>query len=163
LRAQQGKLDAYLRTSALIGTPSIQSVHDYYPFALEGGGRLAPTAAELVDRLAILVGVSRFSCMGAANSRSLRFDNDVRMWHFIRRYTCVPFRRFLGDVRRVYMQCLSAALHGPLFLIFTALCMRAMPMQWHAFMYHTIILCIDAADMFRKCTGNSLCIDYMWH
>ena len=31
LGAQQGKLDADLRTSALLGTPSVQSVHDYYP------------------------------------------------------------------------------------------------------------------------------------
>jgi hypothetical protein len=50
LGAQQGKLDGDLRTSALLGTPSFQSVHDHYPFALEDGGRLAPIAAELVDR-----------------------------------------------------------------------------------------------------------------
>jgi hypothetical protein len=29
------------------------SIHDYYPFAMQDGGRLAPMAAELVDRLAI--------------------------------------------------------------------------------------------------------------
>jgi hypothetical protein len=60
LGAQHGKLDADLRTSALLGTPSVQSIHDYYPFALEDGGRLAPMADELVDRLAILVAVRRF-------------------------------------------------------------------------------------------------------
>jgi hypothetical protein len=38
LGAQHGKLDADLRTSALLGTPLVQSVHDYYPFALEDGG-----------------------------------------------------------------------------------------------------------------------------
>jgi hypothetical protein len=29
LGAQHGKLDADLRTSALLGTPSVQSIHDY--------------------------------------------------------------------------------------------------------------------------------------
>jgi hypothetical protein len=53
LGAQHGKLDADLRTFALLGTPSVQSIHDNYPFAMEDGGRLAPMAAELVDRLAI--------------------------------------------------------------------------------------------------------------
>jgi hypothetical protein len=42
LGAQNGKLDADPRTSALLGTPSVQSVYDYYPFAVEDGGRLAP-------------------------------------------------------------------------------------------------------------------------
>jgi hypothetical protein len=42
LGAQHGKLDADLRTSALLGTPSVQFVHDYYPFAMEDGGRIAP-------------------------------------------------------------------------------------------------------------------------
>jgi hypothetical protein len=79
LGAQQGKLDADLRTSALLGMSSVQSVHDYYPFAMEDGGRLAPMAAELVDRLAILVAVRRFLGMGAADYRSLRYDSYVRM------------------------------------------------------------------------------------
>jgi hypothetical protein len=60
LGAQHGKLDADLRPSASLGTPSVQSIHDYYPFAMEDGGRLARMAAELVDRLAILVTVRRF-------------------------------------------------------------------------------------------------------
>lgn len=114
LGAQEGELDVDLRTSALLGTPSVQSVHDYYPFAMEDGGRLAPMAAELVDRLAILVAVRRFPGMGAADSRSLRSDSYVRMQHFVRRSTSLPFRRFLGDVRREFMQRLSAALHGTL-------------------------------------------------
>jgi hypothetical protein len=71
------KLDADLRTSALFGTPSIQSIHDYYPFAMEDGGRLAPMAAGLVHRLAILVVVRRFPVMDATNSRSLRLDGYV--------------------------------------------------------------------------------------
>jgi hypothetical protein len=37
LGAQHGKLDADLRTYALIGTPSVQSIHYYYPFATEDG------------------------------------------------------------------------------------------------------------------------------
>jgi hypothetical protein len=56
-------------------------------------------AVELVDRMAILVAVRRFHCMGAAYSRSLRSKNNVRMQHFVRRTTYVPFRSFWGDVR----------------------------------------------------------------
>jgi hypothetical protein len=111
---QHGKLDADLRTSALLGTPSVQSVHYYYPFAMDDGGRLAPITPELVDRLAILMAVLRFPSMGAADSRSLRSDSYVRMQHFVRRSTSIPFRRFLGDVRRELMQRLFATLHGTL-------------------------------------------------
>jgi hypothetical protein len=68
-RAQHDKFDADLRTSALLGTPSVQSVHNYYLFALKDGGRLAPMAAKLVDRLAILVVVRRFRCVGGTDSR----------------------------------------------------------------------------------------------
>jgi hypothetical protein len=56
----------------------------------------------------------RFHGMGAADSRSLRSGSYVRMQHFVRRSTYVPFRRILGDVRREFMQRLSAALHGAL-------------------------------------------------
>jgi hypothetical protein len=91
LGAQHGKLDADLRrTFALLATPSVQSVHDYYPFALEDGGRLAPMAIELVDRLAILVAVRRFLGMDIADSRSLRSDNYIPMQHFVRLYAYVP-------------------------------------------------------------------------
>jgi hypothetical protein len=100
LGAQQSKLDADLCTSALLGTTSVHSVHDYYPFAIGDGGRLAHVAAGLVYRLAILVAIRRFRGMSVANSRSLRFDSYVRMQRFVRRSTYVPFRRFLGDVRR---------------------------------------------------------------
>jgi hypothetical protein len=49
LGSHHGKLiDADLRTSALLGTPSVQLVHDYNPFAIEDGGRLAPMTTELV-------------------------------------------------------------------------------------------------------------------
>jgi hypothetical protein len=44
-------------------------------------------AAELVDRLAILVAVRRFPGMGVADSRSLRFDIYVRLQYFVRRTT----------------------------------------------------------------------------
>jgi hypothetical protein len=84
LGAHNGKLDADLRTFALLGTPSVQSVHDYYPFAMEDGGRLAPMADELVDRLAILVVIHRFPSMDAVDSRSLRSDSYVRIQHFVR-------------------------------------------------------------------------------
>jgi hypothetical protein len=46
---------------------------------MEDGGRLSPIAAELVDRMAILVAVRRFHGMGVADSRSLRHDCYVRM------------------------------------------------------------------------------------
>jgi hypothetical protein len=78
---------------------------------MEDGGRLA---AELVARLAILVAIRRFPGMGAVDSRSLRSDGYVRMQHFVRLSTSVPFRRCLGGVRREFMQRLSAALHGTL-------------------------------------------------
>jgi hypothetical protein len=54
-----------------------------YPFAMEDGGRLAPMAGELVDRLAILAAFCRFLGMGATDSPSLRSDNYVRMQHFV--------------------------------------------------------------------------------
>jgi hypothetical protein len=70
--------------------------------------------AELVDHLAILVVVRRFPGTGAADSRSLRSDSYVRMQHFVRPSTSVSFRRFFGDVRREFMQRVSASLHGTL-------------------------------------------------
>jgi hypothetical protein len=42
---------------------------------MDEGGRVAPMAAELVDRLSILVAVHRFLGTGAADSRSLQFEN----------------------------------------------------------------------------------------
>jgi hypothetical protein len=66
-------------------------------------------AVELVGRLAILVAARRFLGMSADDSRSLRSDSYVGMQHFVSRSTCVPFRRFWGDVRREFMQRLFAA------------------------------------------------------
>jgi hypothetical protein len=39
----------------------------------------------MVYRLAILLEVCRFPCMGVTNFRSLHFDNYVRMQHFARK------------------------------------------------------------------------------
>jgi hypothetical protein len=77
LEARHGKVDADLCTSALLVAPSVMSVHDNYPFALEdGGGRLVPMAVELVDRLAILVACLRFiNGMGVVDSCSLRSES----------------------------------------------------------------------------------------
>jgi hypothetical protein len=52
--------------------------------------------------------------MGAIDSRSLRSDSFVRMQHFVRLSTYVPFRHFWGNVRLEFMQRLSVALHGTL-------------------------------------------------
>jgi hypothetical protein len=57
--------------------------------------------AEMVDRLAILVAVRRFPSMGVVDSRSYIY---VRMQHFVRRTTSIPFRSFWGDVRREFIQ-----------------------------------------------------------
>jgi hypothetical protein len=73
LGAQHVKLDVDLHTFALLGTPSIQSVHDCYPFSLsKDWGPLAPMAVELDDSLANFVAFLRFPCMDAADSRSWR-------------------------------------------------------------------------------------------
>jgi hypothetical protein len=72
-------------------------------------------AVEQVDHLAILVvTIRRFLGMGAMRSRSLRFDIYDRMQRFFRRSTFVRFRRFLGDVRREFLQGLTTNLHGTL-------------------------------------------------
>jgi hypothetical protein len=53
-------------------------------------------AAELDDRLAIVVDVRRFLDMGTAPSRSSRSDNYTHMRKaFVRRSPQVPFRWFL--------------------------------------------------------------------
>jgi hypothetical protein len=44
--------------------------------------------------------VRRYHGMGVVDFRSLRFDMYVRMQHFVRRATSVPFRRSWGNVRR---------------------------------------------------------------
>jgi hypothetical protein len=74
---------------------------------------MAPMAAYLVDRMAILVAFCRFHGMGIADSRSLRCDSYVRMHNFVRRSSCVPFRRYLGNVRREFLlKRISAGILG---------------------------------------------------
>jgi hypothetical protein len=71
-------------------------------------------AVELVDRLEIFVIVGCSPSFGAADSRSLRSDNYTRMKHIVRRSTYAPFRRFLGDVHREFIQRISFVFHGTL-------------------------------------------------
>jgi hypothetical protein len=75
---------------------------------------VAPIAAELVDRLAVLVAFRRFHGLGASDSRSPRYGIYVRMQHFVPRSTYVPFRGFLGDVRGEFPQSIYIDLHGTL-------------------------------------------------
>jgi hypothetical protein len=108
-----------MRTSALplllaLFNRSVRSVHDFHLFTLEYGDRLARVAAQLDDHMDTLVEVRPFPRVGAADSRSLRSNIYVRMHHLVRRYTYVPFRRCLGDVRREFMQRIFIALHGTL-------------------------------------------------
>jgi hypothetical protein len=56
----------------------------------------------------------RFPIIGLADFRSLWSKSCSRMKEIVRRSTNVPFRRFLGDVRRELMQRLSVVLHGTL-------------------------------------------------
>jgi hypothetical protein len=68
--------------------------------------------------------------IGSLDSRSLRYDSHVRMHHFVRRSTYVPFRWFFW-MCNVFL---------PLFMvlwvhIFAMLCRRAVLMLWHAFMF----------------------------
>jgi hypothetical protein len=81
LGAQHGKLEAW----HAFGSKRLRCLD--YPFAFEDGGRSAPMATELVDRMAILVAICRFLDMGAGDSRSLRYDNYVLLQHFVRRTT----------------------------------------------------------------------------
>jgi hypothetical protein len=77
--------------------------------------------------------------MGAAKSRSLRFASNVRLQHFVRRSTCVPFRRFWGmsgNYSSNVFVLLFMALWAP---IFATLCMRILLMLWqHTFLFFGI-------------------------
>jgi hypothetical protein len=109
--------DADIYNSSSIGTPPIQLARDYYPFAHDDGGRLAPMAVEfiLVDRFTIvLVVVRRFPSLGAVDSRSLWCESFIRMKEFVRRLEHVPLHRFLGDVRCEFMRRLSTVRHDTL-------------------------------------------------
>jgi hypothetical protein len=78
-----------------LAMPSIQSVHDYYLFAFEDGGRLAHVAFDLVDRLATLVALRRFPSIEVTDSRSYRYESYARMKEFVRRSTLFLFVDFL--------------------------------------------------------------------
>jgi hypothetical protein len=71
-------------------------------------------AAELVDRMAILVASRRSLGIGVSDSHTLHCGSYVSIQHFVRRTTYVPFRHILGDVRREFMQRLSTSLNGTL-------------------------------------------------
>jgi hypothetical protein len=123
-----------------------------YAFALEDGGRLAPMAAELVDRImAILVAVRRFHGMDALDSRSLRYDIYVRMQQFARRTSSIPFRRFGGCARIIHATS-SMVLWAPISVM---LCKRVVRMLWHAFLFLGLLdfflfssFCLVAYDAF---------------
>jgi hypothetical protein len=87
-------------------------------------------ATELVNRLAILVAIRRFFGMGAADSRFLRSRN----------ISFVELLPFLFDVLWGICGEISCNVFLLLFmvlwvLISATLCMRAVLMLWHAFMF----------------------------
>jgi hypothetical protein len=109
---------------------------DTYPFTLEDGGRLAPTAAELVDRLTIFVALRRFLGMGAADSRSLLCGIYVGMQYFDRRSTYAPLSMFFwgmcGENSGNVFMLLLMVVWVP---IFSTSCMREVLRLWHTFMF----------------------------
>jgi hypothetical protein len=115
LGAQHGKLNADLRTYTVLGTPSVRYMTTIPSLLRMGAGWRRWRLSWLIT-LAIFVDIPRSPSMCDAGSRSLRYDSYVsyRMHHFVRRSISVPFRRFLTDVRREFMQRLSDALHGTL-------------------------------------------------
>jgi hypothetical protein len=56
-------------------------------------------AIELLDRMAILVAVPLFPGTDVANSHSLRYDSNVRMWNFFK-LLMLFFGAFWVGVRR---------------------------------------------------------------
>jgi hypothetical protein len=100
-----------------------RSKHDYYSFAMEDGGRLAPMTAKLVDRMAFMMaGVRRFPGMSAADSRSLRSCSYVRIKHFVRRSTYVPFRRVWGDACTARILATSLCYSSSYFCVLSLQC-----------------------------------------
>jgi hypothetical protein len=133
--ARQGELNIDLRTSAVLGALSIRSVHDYYPFAFEDGGQLAPIAVDQVELLAYFL---RFYCMSAAVSRSLRSNSYVRIKEFVDLFADLLIV-FLSAGSRV--MCVESACNifpwfftAPCDHIFRMLCMRAALMLLRAFL-----------------------------
>jgi hypothetical protein len=157
LEAEHNNLDVDIRTSALVGTPFVQSVHDYYPFVVEDGGRLAPmSSAELVDRLAILVEVRRFHGMGVVDARCLLCDTYVCMQHFVRRTAYVSFRLFWGMCGEYSCNIFQLPFMVLWISISMTLCMRAVLMLLHAFVFlglrffPLLSLCLAASSAFSS-------------
>jgi hypothetical protein len=74
--------------------------------------------------------------MGAADSRSLHSDSYVRIKNVVRHLLMFPFDVFGGDVRREFMQSLSAALQGTLSSYpRDALQEDSADAVWHAFLF----------------------------
>jgi hypothetical protein len=67
-------------------------------------------SAESVDGMVPLVAARQFPCIGDADSRLLRFVNNVRMQHFVRQSNLVPFRRYMGGyAARIYATSLCCS------------------------------------------------------
>jgi hypothetical protein len=95
-------------------------------------------AAELVDRMAILVAVRRFIRMGDADYRSLRSDSYVSVHHcnilFVK-LLMFPFGVFggvCGESSCNVFLLLFMVLCAPISVM---LCMRAVLRLWHAFLF----------------------------
>jgi hypothetical protein len=96
-------------------------------------------AAELVDRMAILVALRRFSGMGDADSRSLRSNTNICM------YVCsISFVELLMFLFGVFGGMCGENLCNVFLLlfmvfwvpiIFVTICTRALLMLWHAFLF----------------------------
>jgi hypothetical protein len=133
LGAQHGKLDADLRTSALLGTPSVQSGIDFYPFAMEDVSRLAPMAAELVDRLAILVAIFVASLAWVPLTLVLTVMS-VCITSFVELHVFLfgGFWGMCGESLCNVFLLLFMVLWVPISVM---LCRRAVLMLWHAFLF----------------------------
>jgi hypothetical protein len=136
LGGQQAKFDADLiRASIVLGTPSVHTVHEYYSFDLEDGGRLAPMADELVYRMSILVAARRFLGMGAYDYHfcamaimSVCSISFVELLMFL----FGVFGGMCGENScNVFLQLFMVIL-VPISL---TLCKRAVLMLWHAFLF----------------------------
>jgi hypothetical protein len=93
-------------------------------------------AAELVDRLVNLVAARPSPCMGATDSRSLRFDIYDRMRHSFVDELMFTFDGFLGMCGEDSCNVLMLLFMVLRVLIFAKLCRRAVMTQCHAFPIH---------------------------
>jgi hypothetical protein len=136
LGAQHGKLDADLRTSALLGRPSVHSIHDYYPFAMEDGGRLTPMAAKLVDRLAIW-----WKFVASLAWVVLTLTPCALTIMSVCNILFVDLLLFLFGVFGGMCDVNSCNVFLVLFMVLwvtisATLCMRVVLTLWHAFLFH---------------------------